>query len=491
MANPFYDDPVFQEVENKIQVHETLMNMEENAAAYLIQYRYEGNKDYEKRQSLISIFNLYKKIILSVIGLASRKPPAFTIQNESDNELRQLLTDVNLHRSNLSSYLSNEVFKAAMGGFGLILVDYSRSRQRPYFRTYNASSIRHVRYSYEDGNLVFHRVVLITKSREEIPGKDFEYQEIETALVLKLEAVDGNSEESQSARERRVAKWEVWKKVTDQSEPDEPEDSGEFIDANQVPLNFLPIAPFYGEELQPGLGQPPLYPAAKKNLKHMNVESSFESGLLIANYPMLALFANGAGEMQPDADNGKEDNDYNDNPFKLSPRAFFTIPDNDARLEFIEFEGTSLELTMKAMQKLEEQVVSMGINILTDQKTQITKAQYEGESLVNTSVLEQIVSSVETAINTAYAIAARYLGRDPQNSGLSEITLNRDYIAQMAEPNFIREIRELWQDRLISGQRVVDVLVQQEVLPNGTSYESEQELIQEEMTSFMSESVDA
>lgn len=434
--------------------------------------KYESQADYFRRLANTSPFNVYKTIIYSVIGLMGRKN--FTIENQDTAET-EFIFNIDGAGNSLQSFINNYCFSAIMSGIGGIFVDWIKNK--PVWSIYDARTIsrKHLIKDFVDGREYLKRVVLVTEEKEET--EPFEYETRKKALCLKIinkmdlpEFLKGDfvkvSDEKDSSN--FVAVFEVYKESKDGVEK---VDFGAFKSKDGSYMDSLPFFIFgAGENCEL-----PFYSAIRKNLKHADLESVFEEALKISNFPMMYGKFNG-DQVPSDIEN---DGYQQKQVMKISSKSFFELG-VDEEIGFIEWKGTSFDKTIQYLDILVRQVSQMIINKLSDQQSQKTKAQYEGEQMTDTSLLLYMIDSIEKAINSANVTTAKYLNIDPEKAPL--ISLNKDLVKEVTSPNFLNSIIQAWESKLISGDTSIKSLQQKEIIPIVTNFQMEQEKILEEET---------
>lgn len=437
--------------------------------------KYETSEDYTKRMASASPWNVYKTAIQSVIGLMSRKDANIANMDTAETEY---LDNIDGKGSGLQSFIKRKVYPAIMGGHGGILVDYAGDRV--VWDCYDARQVskKHTVIDYCEGMQYLKRVVLVTCEKRETE-KEYDYKNVKKSLVLKL--VDKSELKNLPLLEsipytkskdpkNFVAIYEVVEQVD--GEKIKIVRNGYFKSKSGKTFDTIPFFPFSADNGN-GNGEPPFFSAAKKDFKQGDIESLFEIALQVSNYPMIVH----KKEMESLPTEDGENDGNKVATLEISANTVFEI-DQDDDLYFLEWNGKTFELTMKWLYDLAYQITAMIINKLSDQSTAKTKAQYEGEQMTNTATIVSMVDSAEKAIRAANVASAFYL--DMGKEKIADIYLNRDFIREVADPNFTNSILSIWESKLISGMTAIKTLQKKEIIDENTNFKVEQETIEQE-----------
>jgi len=425
----------------------------------------EEAENYIRRLSNMAPNNIYKKAISSVIGIMTRKNPMISNPDKADS-------DFLLNVGNSLDYkkiINRKIAPALLSGFGGIFVDYSG--YSVVWNVFDARNIskRNLKKINISGEEYLTRVVIVTDECRE--NEEYEKKIEKSAFCMKLidramlqSFLDGEEVEATEG-ENGNDFVSVYEKYEEEREGIVRKSFGFFKNKSGESFDKIPFFLFGSDGYQP-----PFYAAAKKSFKYAEVESLFEESLMVANYPMLVHKTDGnALEVSQDG-SGKS-------VVKISAKSIIPIGVNES-LEFLEWNGKSFEATERRLDKMEYQIVSMIVNRLSDQSTERTKAQYEGEQMTNTAVIVTLVDSAEIAIQQATVASAFFLGI--KNEKIPVIKINRDFIKETVDPNFINAIMNSWDSKFMSGETATKILQEKEVMPDATNFRTEQERIQEE-----------
>ena len=126
------------------------------------------------------------------------------------------------------------------------------------------------------------------------------------------------------------------------------------------------------------------------------------------------------------------------------------------------FEAQSAEI-----QELQQQMATLGISTLSQQKFVAESADARRLDRIDTnSMLSMVSMDLEACLQKAYNLAANYLGIEPP-----EVKISRDFDLQRLIGQDITAMAQLFQDSIIDREEFREMLVQGEILP--TSAESQ------------------
>lgn len=447
----------------------------------------EGLSDYLNRISSIAPFNVCKHAIDSVVGLMTRKPPQIANEakeGEEGPEVEFLKTVTG--EQDWTEAIRDKLYPAMFSGIGGILVDIT-DKGRIIWDIYDAESIskKHLAREQIEGEEYLKRVVLVSTYDREKEDAQFEYEKVKKALILKL--VDISETEVTGAGfpaytrgtdpDNFAAVYEIW----EQGEKDKDvvlKKSGVFRSRTGQVFNYLP---FFLVAADKKTFCPAFKAAEKIQFEYSNQESSFRGSLKISNFPMLVYKSdrNGLPEEMRRTLNADGETYTVEKTLTLSPQAVFEIGENDDLL-WLEHQCHNYEATQRELELMRYQITAAIVNKLSDQATQRTKAQFEGEQMTNTAPLIPFVSSGQSAIQAAATASIFFLGLPPEKAPIIE--LNKDFIREIAESGLMVAIKDSWLDGLISGDTAIKILQDKEILDLPTNFKLEQEKIQEERT---------
>ena len=457
----------------------TQFNIDQNGnvvSLFFPPLRMESAEDYTRRLSSLSPNNIYKSVVNSVIGLMGRKNPSF--ENVEDHE-KEFTINLNGQGDSLFSIIKNKVFPSIMSGLVGILVDYVGDKV--VWSVYDARNIskKHLIKETVQGVEYIKRSVIVTEEVIEDKEKPFTYKSRKKALLLMLidkkdvrdfEAGKQVDIASSTDPSDFVAVYRNIVESSNSSNPYDIVDSGVFRSKSNQTFDTIPFYLIGADEN----ADVPFYSACKKSFKKANIESLFEEAIQISNYPMIYTKSDRAGLPKSLVQNesGEEEE-----KISISPQALIELGQQDD-IGFLEWGGACFQITDEYMQKLDHQVTSMIINKQSNQQTQKTKAEFQGQQTTDTSLMVVLVNNCQKIIQNALTASTFYLGKETSKTPI--ISLSTDFVKEIADGSLMTSILNCYNDGLISGDLAIKTFQKKEIIDEDTNFQIQQEKIQEE-----------
>jgi hypothetical protein len=147
--------------------------------------------------------------------------------------------------------------------------------------------------------------------------------------------------------------------------------------------------------------------------------------------------------------------------------AMATQPGN--KVYYVEPASSAFEAQTSEIQELQQQMATLGISTLSQQKFVAESADARRLDRIDTnSMLSMVSMDLESGLQKSYDLAADYLGLEPP-----KVKISRDFDLQRLIGQDIAAMGQLFEDEVISREEFRDMLVQGEILP--TAAEQEQE----------------
>jgi hypothetical protein len=218
----------------------------------------------------------------------------------------------------------------------------------------------------------------------------------------------------------------------------------ELIEQGPYSLDEIPLVTTYANKTDTMTSKPPLLDIAYLNLAHFQRQADLIHSLHVASQPILvlegwddqtkdmAVSVNYAMAMQP------------------GNKAYYVEPASGA------FEAQSNEI-----RELQQQMASLGISTLSQQKFVAESADARRLDRVDTnSMLSMVSLDLEQSLQKSFDLAANYLGIEAP-----EVKISRDFDLQRLIGQDIAAMGQLFEDQVISREEFRDMLVQGEILP--------------------------
>ena len=268
---------------------------------YLPQEPRELDESYDNRLARSVCPPFYLRLERMLAGMLTRKPVRL---NETSDQIRENLFDVDLQGNDLNVWTYETTRKMVRYGHVGVLVDAPKSNQngRPYWVTYTPRDILGFRTEMIDGEVKFTQLRL----QEKVAIPDGLYGEKIVEQIRFLQR--GSFEIYQKDKNNKFVK----------------------IDEGTTSLSEIPFSVAYSNRLNLLESRPPMADIAELNLKAYQIQSDLDNQLHISAVPMLAFY----GFPQ------------NSEEVSAGPGEAIAFP-SDGRAEYIEPAGRSYDAQFK------------------------------------------------------------------------------------------------------------------------------------------------
>ena len=225
----------------------------------------------------------------------------------------------------------------------------------------------------------------------------------------------------------------------------------ELVESGDFSLGQIPLVTIYADKKDTMTSRPPLLDIAHLNLAHFQRQADLIHSLHIASQPMLVL----------------EGWDDQTKDIAISVNyAMATQPGN--KVYYVEPASSAFEAQTSEIQELQQQMATLGISTLSQQKFVAESADARRLDRIDTnSMLSMVSMDLESGLQKSYNLAADYLGIEPP-----EVKISRDFDLQRLIGQDIAAMGQLFQDQIIDREEFRDMLVQGEILPMSAEAES-------------------
>lgn len=402
--------------------------------AYLPKIEDQKPDAYTKYLKSGYLYNATGRARQGFVGMVMRKEPDINVPAA----LQSIVDDIDQEGTSLiemAEELVREELTVARAG---ILVDYpdedttnlseaeaEQLNLRPYAVEYKAEDILFVRTDRVQN--VSKPVHIRLKETEEVEGdEEFETKQVERVRVLELVS-DAEGFEGTYVYRQRVFEKHENEDWDEKGEPYIPKINGE-------PLNEIPFV-FVGNDK---FREPHILDLVNANLQHYIQTADYNAGLKWTTRP------------QPYITGENKDNLIGVD--SLGTGSLWIIPNPEAEVGMLEYQGTGLTAVEKKLDKLEEHMATLGARMIAPEKRMSETAEVhtikrQGEN----SALSTTSKHVSTALTKVLEWCARWIGASEDVSCI----LNTDFIPVNMTT---QEIKELWQAYLAGAITLDDLL---------------------------------
>ena len=426
--------------------------LRENCEAFL---PLEPREDYSAYLARVNraVFTPYtQRLISGAAGLILRKP----ISIEGDSYWTEVFNkDVDGCGSDLDEYARRLVVCALTYGHCHSLVDFPAPtdakslaeeralNRRPYWIQVDPTKVYGWRLDRESnyGNLTQVRI----GEKAVVPDGEFGEKVYDQIRVIE-------------PGRYRVYRQEQQKKEMQGNFPypssfDQSDATAEFelIESGPYSLEQIPLVTVYANKTDTMTSRPPLLDIAHLNLAHFQRQADLIHSLHIASQPMLVL----------------EGWDDQTKDMAISVNyAMATQPGN--KVYYVEPAASAFEAQSAEIQELQQQMASLGLSTLSQQKFVAESADARRLDRIDTnSMLAMVSMDLESGLQKSYNLAANYLGIEPP-----QVKISRDFDLQRLIGQDIAAMAQLFEGNIIDREEFREMLVQGEILP--TAAESQE-----------------
>jgi hypothetical protein len=198
--------------------------------------------------------------------------------------------------------------------------------------------------------------------------------------------------------------------------------------SNGQKWKVIPFAFVGAENNDHNIDGAPLYDLAELNIAHYRNSAEYEDTVFMC------------GQVQPVV-TGIDENWVKllkEQGLKIGSRTLFPLP-KDATFSYTQAEPNTLP--SEAMRHKEEQMISLGAQLLTKNRQQKTATEVDSDTATNTSVLSQIAANVSEAYSLCLAWVGEFMGA----TGEMIYKLNQDFIEHSLDPQMLTALIGAWQ----------------------------------------------
>ena len=436
-----------------------------NAETLLPQEPAELEDAWRRRVSRATFSPFTVRVAEQAAGLVLRKPIVLESKQQDgdvDPYWEELTEKIDGRGTSLSAFARRVLISSLLYGHAGCMVDYP-SREaapslqaerlagmRPYFQQVDAKQI--IGWRFEEGNPLSPVQQVRINEYVSVPFGEFGDKTIRQIRVLE----PGN--------------YRVYRREADRDiETNGSGSQGWYIhEEGNISLDVVPLAVTYSQKISEFVSTPPLLSIANLNISHAQRNADLAHGLHVAAMPIMVM---------------KGFDDAPD-PVGLSVNnAILLPPEGDAFM--VEPASQSFEAQQQYLDKLEEQMASLGISTLFAQKQGAETAESKRLSRTDSDSLLSIVSKdLQSMLQSAFEMAAAYVGMEAPL-----VTLDRDFDLQTLDGAQVGQYLQLWNNGAITQETLLGALKKGEILPD-VDVEEEVELTsQEKLDNMLTEMV--
>lgn len=294
-------------------------------------------------------------------------------------------------------------------------------KARPTIQYYGPTTIINWRFEQQGAVSVLSMIVLV----EDYIIKDdgFEIQRGNQCRVLRLTNGVYSVETWQRTDEKQEGPFYLIGTVTP-------------TDAKGAPFGYIPFFFIGSQNNDPQIDKPPMYDIANINIGHYRNSADYEDSVFMVGQPTPYF----SGLTQTWVDEVLKGTIY------LGSRGAIPLPENGAA-GLIQAEPNSM--VKEAMDNKQQQMVSLGAQLVEDKQVQRTLGEAKMENAVIASTVTSCARNVSQAFESALMAAASFSGADVDANKII-FQLSTDFAISKLSPDERRQVLAEWQGGLLT-----------------------------------------
>ena len=414
---------------------------------YLPYLSMQEGSEYKNYRDRAIFLNVMRRTIHGLVGASLRKTPIIKVPSRMESYLE----DMDLQGMTIEELLQKLLTDLLITGRVSVVVDRNEN-SRCYATCYSAESNINWRFN--------NNIPIMSVFEEEI---DITEDGFEHELSQQYRIYD--FDENGNLRVR----------VAVERLPTEDEELNEDDNKNTFEIIHETYPSFRGEGLREipvfvmnstGLGMdtispPPLIDLANISLSHYRTSADLENGRHFTSLPQAWV-------------TGVDVDEYR-NGLRIGGNTAWIIPNDNARLGYLEFSGQGLGSLENALREKEAMMAIVGARLLESKKGVESAETSRIRQNIETSVLSHIAVTLQNGLRKVLKYMARWEGLDENEVHLE---LNMDFVDVRIPHQEIIALVQAYQMGGISMNTLLYNLKQGEVIPNDVSIDDEREKIE-------------
>lgn len=408
----------------------------------------QESQDYYNYKSRAIFLNVMKRTIHGLVGAAIRKSPIIQVPKGMESYLE----DMDLLGTGFTELVQKVMTELLITGRISLVVD-RMDDSRVYLTHYVSESLINWRL---DGK---RPIMAVFAEEVDITSDGFDH---ELAAQYRVYDYDENGN-----LRVRVAMGRIPDEGTDLNS-DEDEDTFEIIHSITPTFRGGGITDFPVFVLNStGLGiddlsTPPLIDLANLSLSHYRTSADLENGRHFTSLPQPWI-------------TGVDVDEYRSTGLHIGGDTAWIIPNENARLGYLEFNGAGLGSLENALREKESMMAVVGARLLESKKGVESAETSRIRQNIETSILSHIAVTVEKGLLRALKYMARWEGYREEEV---QLELNMDFVDVRIPHQEIISLVQAYQMGGISMDTLLYNLKQGEVIPNDVTIEEERDKIE-------------
>lgn len=351
----------------------------------------ESQDAYQRRLSIATLLPVFERTVSIMSGKPFSKQ--MVLGADVPPKIVELCENINLEGQNLHTF-SYSVFEEALAfGFCGILVDF------PVTSTLNPRTVADekslgIRPHF---NHIRHNQFLGARVKRE--GAKLTIMQLRISEEVEENEGSFGTNRIQQIRVLSPGTWELYRLNA--------HNEWSLYDQGITTLPFVPFVPFYGSRKGFLVGRSALENLAYQNVKHWQSQSDQDTLLHVARVPILVVI--GADDPDPDGNSGTS--------LTIGASSVVRLPIG-SEMKYVEHTGSAITAGQVSLERLEEQMIQTGAELLVVKPGQRTATESNNEGEANKCDLQRITECFEDSMDQALQYMALWL-KEPQGGHVS------------------------------------------------------------------------
>ena len=416
--------------------------VKDQMTVYLKALTEQESEDYEGYRDRAVFLNTMKRTVNGLVGAAMRKLPIL----EFPDGMQSHMEDVDLLGNNIYEFIQKVLQEVLISGRCCVVVDRFENG-RCYLTTYNAENFINWR--------VYEKTPVMATFAEEVDTTEDGW---EHDIVTQYRIFDLDEEGNLTVK---IA-------VEEMPDEDSDEDVKFKIIYETAPMmrgelmKSLPVVCINSLGCGFSVQAPPLLDLANLALSHYRTSADLEHGRHFTSLPQAWI-------------TGVDPDEYR-HGIRVGSQNVWVIPNETAKVGYLEFQGTGLGSLENALKEKEAMMAMVGARLLEGGKRGVESAEAtKVRQNIESSVLSNVVISVQHGILKALRFMGEWEGFSSDDINLE---MNMDFIDVRIPHQEIIALVQSYQMGGISMDTLLHNLKQGEVIPHDVTIEEERDKIE-------------
>lgn len=427
---------------------------------------------WQNRVDMSRLKNMFRDAVDDCVGRAFAKEARY--DESTPKDLIELMDDVDGRGTNFHVFGMNVAGTSCAEGIDFVLVDFpntsaasgmtqeqwDRQRFAPFWRRYSPKDV--IGWTFRKFGK--EERLASVRLRERVYERQVADNPWILACVEQVRVLYCGNPNAMEGDPTRWARWEVWR-AADSEKPD-----GDWVIYDMgllEPQVEIPIVDFPFMLSAPFEAKPPFLDLAHLTIAHYRKMSALDNAQHVAGFPLLHW---AGGQIDPETKR----------PIGIGPQRMLVSSDPQAKVEFVEPDGTSwasIRVELDAMESTGREMAQEPI--LTQASGNLTATGEAIRAARSSSRLEAAVLGWQDSFNHLFYFTAVYMGKVQPDAGAGwgGVELNRRFVPISRNIEGVGKALEMHARGRLSDETLFEVAQAAEVVPETVTFEEEEQRI--------------